>query len=162
MAARKPSEAAPAPGSARKGVERGPRHHARALALQGLYGWLLAGGEAGAIGTQLLTSEQAAKVDVDFFREILGGSIAAAEESRRQLSGLLDRPVASLSPVEHAILLLGAYELSCRPEIPYRVTLNEAIELAKSFGGTDGFRYVNGVLDKLAARLRPAEAQARA
>lgn len=161
MAARKASDAPAEGATPRKGIERGPRYHARALAVQGLYGWLLAGGEPEAIGTQLLTPEQVAKVDVEFFREILGGSIAAAEESRRRLSGLLDRPVASLSPVEHAILLLGAYELSCRPEIPYRVTLNEAVELAKSFGGTDGFRYVNGVLDKLAALVRPDEARAR-
>jgi N utilization substance protein B len=167
MAAKKPSESAaqatmdaPA-GAARargRSTERGVRHHARALALQGLYGWLLAGGEADKIGTQLLTEEQIAKVDVPFFREILGGTIGAAEELRTQFADLVDRPVAALSPVEHALLLMGAYEFRFRPEIPFRVTINEAIELAKSFGGTDGFRYVNGVLDKLAARLRPADA----
>lgn len=137
--------------------ERGERYHTRALALQGLYGWLLAGGDAGAIGTQLLTTEQLAKVDAVFFREVLGGTIAAADELRAEIAGLVDRPVAALSPVEHALLLMGAYELKYRPEIPYRVAINEAIELAKSFGGTDGFRYVNGVLDKLAARLRSVE-----
>jgi N utilization substance protein B len=151
-----------APGERRpRPRERGVRHHARALALQGLYGWLLAGGDADAIGTQLLTAEQASKVDVAFFREILGGTIGAAEELRSEFAGLIDRPVASLSPVEHALLLMGTYELKYRPEIPYRVSINEAIELAKSFGGTDGFRYVNGVLDKLVARLRSAEAAAR-
>jgi len=138
-------------------ADRGERYHTRALALQGLYGWLLAGGDAGAIGTQLLTGEQLAKVDAVFFREVLGGTIAAADDLRAEFSGLVDRPVAALSPVEHALLLMGAYELKYRPEIPYRVAINEAIELAKSFGGTDGFRYVNGVLDKLAARLRGAE-----
>jgi len=168
MAAKKPSDdAAPAAAAARaatgaaprrvRPAERGERYHTRALALQGLYGWLLAGGDAGAIGTQLLTGEQLAKVDVVFFREVLGGTIAAADELRAEISDLLDRPVAALSPVEHALLLMGAYELKYRPEIPYRVAINEAIELAKSFGGTDGFRYVNGVLDKLAARLRSAE-----
>jgi len=140
--------------------DRSVRRHARALALQGLYGWLLAGGDAETIGTQLLTAEHLAKVDVPFFREILGGTIGAAEELRREFATLVDRPVAVLSPVEHALLLMGAYELKYRPEIPYRVAINEAIELAKSFGGTDGFRYVNGVLDKLAARLRSAETQA--
>jgi N utilization substance protein B len=138
-------------------AERGERYHTRALALQGLYGWLLAGGEADAIGTQLLTSEQLAKVDVVFFRELLGGTIAAAPGLREEFAGFVDRPVAALSPVEHALLLMGTYELKYRPEIPYRVAINEAIELAKSFGGTDGFRYVNGVLDKLAARLRSVE-----
>ncbi len=170
MAVKKPSEA-PAPAQAdappiaerasgRSG-ERGVRHHARALALQGLYGWLLAGGEADQIGTQLLTEEQLAKVDVPFFREVLGGTVSAAPELRAQFADLVDRPVAALSPIEHALLLMGAYELRYRPEIPFRVTINEAIELAKSFGGTDGFRYVNGVLDKLAMRLRPDEAKGR-
>ena len=73
----------------------------------------------------------------------------------------LDRDVAALSPVEHAILLIGSYELQHRVEIPYRVVINEAVELAKSYGGTDGFRYVNGVLDKLAAQLRTTEGAAR-
>ncbi len=163
MAAKTPSDTALAAGAPaappRRGrsAERSPRYHARALALQGLYGWLLAGGDAAAIGTQLLTEEQLAKVDVAFFRELLAGTVAAASGLRTDIAPLIDRPVAALSPVEHAVLLLGAYELKCRPEIPYRVAINEAIELAKSFGGTDGFRYVNGVLDKLAARLRSEE-----
>jgi len=155
-----PSDAPAAPaGAARRprATERGARYHARALALQGLYGWLLAGGEATAIATQLLTVEQRAKVDVDYFREILAATIEAAQPLRAELADCLDRPVAALSPVEHAVLLLAGYELKYRPEIPYRVSINEAIELAKSFGGTDGFRYVNGVLDKLAARLRSVE-----
>ena len=71
----------------------------------------------------------------------------------------LDRPAQSLSPVEHALLLIGAYELTACPDIPYRVVINEAVELAKSYGGTDGHKYVNGVLDKLAAQVRPAEAR---
>lgn len=153
-------EPGPTPSAGRmRAGERSVRRHARALALQGLYGWLLAGGEADAVGTQLLSAEQLAKVDVPFFRELLGGTIGAAEELRQEFAPLIDRPVAVLSPVEHALLLMGAYELKYRPEIPYRVVINEAIELAKSFGGTDGFRYVNGVLDKLAARLRSAEMQ---
>lgn len=156
-----PSEAAVAgPAGARagaRGAERGLRHHARALALQGLYGWLVAGGQAETICAQLLTPEQLAKVDVAYFREILAGTIAAAEDLRGEFTALIDRPIAELSPVEHALLLMGAYELKHRPEIPFRVSINEAIELAKSFGGTDGYRYVNGVLDKLAARLRVLE-----
>ena len=83
--------------------------------------------------------------------------MAAAEELRGELAGLIDRPIAELSPVEHAVLLLGAYELKHRLEIPYRVAINEAIEVAKRYGGTDGHRYVNGVLDKLAARVRSGE-----
>jgi N utilization substance protein B len=138
-------------------LRRSERYHTRALALQGLYGWLLAAGEADAIGAQLLTAEQRAKVDAEYFNAVLAGTIAAAPQLRTDFAPLLDRPVHALSPVEHALLLMGAYELRFRPEIPYRVVINEAIELAKSFGGTDGFRYVNGVLDKLAAQLRSVE-----
>jgi len=158
-----PTPSDPAGGAAARprSAERGARHHARALALQGLYGWLLAGGQAQALAAQLLTEEQRGKVDVAFFEQLLGGTIGAAAELRAQFADLVDRPVANLSPVEHALLLMGAYEFAFHPEIPYRVTINEAIELAKSFGGTDGYRYVNGVLDKLAVRLRGAEAAAR-
>ena len=74
----------------------------------------------------------------------------------------LDRPLKELSPIERGILLLGAYELAHQPDVPYKVVINEAVELAKSFGGTDGYKYVNGVLDKLAAKLRAAEIKARA
>ncbi len=155
------SNEAPAAAPRPHGAERGARHHARALALQGLYGWLLAGGQAEAIGAQLLTEEQRGKVDAAFFQQVLAGTIGAAVELRAQFADLVDRPVANLSPVEHALLLMGAYEFRFHPEIPYRVTINEAIELAKSFGGTDGYRYVNGVLDKLAVRMRGAEAAAR-
>lgn len=139
----------------------GPRHHARALALQGLYAWLLAGGNAADIACQLLDEEQRGKVDTLFFEQLLTDTIAAAPLLRADFAGLLDRPVAALSPVEHALLLLGTYELRFRPEIPVRVSINEAVELAKSYGGTDGFRYINGVLDKLAARLRTGAAAAQ-
>lgn len=150
-----PDASTPTPSGARRA-----RRHARALALQGLYGWLLAGGDAETIGARLLTAEQLAKVDVVFFRQLLCGTIGAAEELREEFADLIDRPATALSPVEHALLLMGAYELKYRPEIPYKVAINEAIELAKTYGGTDGFRYVNGVLDKLAARLRGAASQA--
>jgi N utilization substance protein B len=73
------------------------------------------------------------------------------------LQPFLDRPAKTVSPIEHALLLIGGWELAHCPEIPYRVVINEAVELAKSYGGTDGYKYVNGVMDKLAAQLRPAE-----
>ena len=84
----------------------------------------------------------------------------AADELRDCFEPLLSRPVAELSPIEHAILLLGAYELRQNIDTPYRVVINEAIELAKGYGGTDGHKFVNGVLDKLAARIRPEEVEA--
>jgi len=161
MAVKSPTSeaAAPVASSPTPAGARRARRHARALALQGLYGWLLAGGDAETIAARLLTAEQLAKVDAVFFRELLCGTIGVAEQLREEFADLIDRPAASLSPVEHALLLMGAYELKYRPEIPYKVAINEAIELAKTYGGTDGFRYVNGVLDKLAARLRGAEAR---
>jgi len=142
--------------------EQGPRHKARALALQGLYGWIVGGGDAASIGAHLLTPEQSARLDIGYFHDLLGGTIARADTLRAGFQGLLDRPVAVLSPVEHALLLLGSYELVHHPEVPYRVVINEAVELAKSFGGTDGHKYVNGVLDKAAGVLRPVEVQAKA
>ncbi len=80
---------------------------------------------------------------------------------QEQLQAYLDRPFAELSPIEASVLLAGAFELSNYPQTPYRVIINESIELAKAYGGTDGHKYVNGVLDKLAARLRPAEVEAK-
>ncbi len=85
------------------------------------------------------------------------GGLAKSAELEQQIQTCLDRPLKELSPVEFAILLLGAYELSDHPETPYRVVINEAVELAKTYGGSDGHKYVNGVLDKLAARMRSPE-----
>jgi N utilization substance protein B len=95
------------------------------------------------------------------YHELLNGALDGAEALRAEFSPHLDRGVAVLSPIEHGILLLATYELKHRAEIPYRVVINEAVELAKSFGGTEGFKYVNGVLDKVAAQLRPQEVAAR-
>lgn len=92
-----------------------------------------------------------------FFSDLLRGGLAKSAELEQQIQTCLDRPLKELSPVEFAILLLGAYELSDHPETPYRVVINEAVELAKTYGGSDGHKYVNGVLDKLAARMRSSE-----
>ena len=91
------------------------------------------------------------------FTQIFLGAIAESDALCAALTPLLDRPLAELSPVERGVLLLGAYELAHCPAVPYRVIINEAVELAKSFGGTDGHKFVNGVLEKLAASLRPVE-----
>jgi len=152
-----------------RGGGRSARRRARELALQGLYQWLVGGQDAAAIEGHLLEGHEsndaeqlAANTDVGHYREVLHGAIDGADELRRTFSVHLDRGVEALSPIEHAILLIGTYELKERVEIPYRVVINEAVELAKSFGGTDGFKYVNGVLDKVAGQLRPAEFAPRA
>jgi transcription antitermination protein NusB len=133
------------------------RHKARELALQGLYQWLLAREQAQEIRAQLAEFKGYDKADAKYLRLLLDGTIADAAELEAAFGPLLDRPVDELSPVERGVLLLGAYELAHVPEVPYRVVINEAVELAKSYGGTDGHKYVNGVLDKLAAKWRAAE-----
>jgi N utilization substance protein B len=134
------------------------RHRAREFALQGLYGWLLAGGDCAAIADRLKSSPGYGHADEAYFLELMQGTTGSAQALRAQFEGAIDRPLADLSPIEHSILLIATYELVHRPEVPHKVVINEAIELAKDFGGSEGFRYVNGVLDKLAARIRPHEA----
>jgi N utilization substance protein B len=159
----KASPVAPqAGGDARaRGSGRSARRRAREFALQGVYEWLVGGQDLAAVEGHLADAEGFERADRDHFREVLHGVIDGAEALREQFVGFIDRRPELLSPVEHGILLIGTYELQQRPEIPYRVVINEAVELAKSFGGTDGFKYVNGVLDKVAARLRPHEAPSR-
>jgi len=137
------------------------RHKARELALQGLYQWLLAEEHAQEIRTHLAEFKGYAKADQNYLGQLLNGVIADAGELEAAFAPLLDRPVDELSPVERGVLLIGTYELAHMPEVPYRVVINEAVELAKSYGGTDGHKYVNGVLDKLSARLRPDEVRTR-
>ena len=137
------------------------RHKARELALQGLYQWLLAEERVDEIRAHLAEFKGYDKADQEYLDLLLNGVIADAAELDLAFSPLLDRPVDELSPVERGVLLIGAYELAHVPDVPYRVVINEAVELAKSYGGTDGHKYVNGVLDKLAAKLRPGEIRAR-
>jgi len=136
---------------------RTPRHRAREFALQGLYQWLLANEDAGAIDANIREAHGFDKADAEHFNALLHGTIKQAQTLRENLAPLIDRPIEQLSPVEHAALLIGAYELANHIEIPYKVVINEAVELTKSFGGIDGHKYVNGVLDKFAAKVRNAE-----
>lgn len=137
------------------------RHKARELALQGLYQWLLAEEHADEIRAHLAEFKGYDKADQKYLGRLLNGVIADAAELEAAFGPLLDRPVDELSPVERGVLLIGTYELAHAPDVPYKVVINEAVELAKSYGGTDGHKYVNGVLDKLAANLRSAELKAR-
>ncbi|MGF6276086.1 N utilization substance protein B [Massilia sp. UYP11] len=139
---------------------RTPRHRAREFALQGLYQWLLNNESAQVVSTNIRGAHGFDKADSEFFSALLNGAISTSVELREAIAPLIDRTITELSPIEHAVLLLGAYELKNHPEVPYRVVINEAVELTKSFGGIDGHKYVNGVLDKLASRLRPDEVAA--
>ncbi len=139
---------------------RSPRHRAREFALQGLYQWLLNNEDSGAIEAHIREAHGFDKADREHFDSLLHGAINQSIALREEIAPLIDRGIAELSPIEHAALLIGAYELKNHIEIPYRVVINEAVELTKSFGGLDGHKYVNGVLDKLAARLRSTEVAA--
>jgi N utilization substance protein B len=145
----------PAPASA--GARRSPRRRAREYALQGLYQWLVAGGSEREIAEHVASDEHFARADAEYFRSLLSRTISGAPSLDALVAEEIDRPLSELAPVEHGILLLATHELREEPEVPCRVIVNEAIELAKSFGGTDGYKYVNGVLDRIARRLRSAE-----
>ena len=130
--------------------------------MQGLYQLRLARSPAADVRMQLVESSAWAKADEAYFDELWRGLAERAGEVVERLAPVLDRAPAELSPIEWAILAIGAWELEARPEIPYRVVINEAVELAKTYGGTDGHKFVNGVLDKLAARVRADEVEANA
>jgi N utilization substance protein B len=136
---------------------KSPRRRAREFALQGLYQWLVAGNEVAAIEAHLASVAGFEKADHVLFAALLRGTIEDAVALQALVTPHLDRPYSELSPVERAVLLLATREFEHHVETPYKVVLNEAIELAKSYGGTDGYKYVNGVLDKLAVQLRAAE-----
>jgi N utilization substance protein B len=138
-------------------MARNSRRRAREFALQGLYQWQLAKSEPATIAAELAQAQGYDKLDAGYFQQLLHGVVGAAPELEAALAPCLDRKFAQLSPVERAILLIAGYELAHLAEVPYRVVINEAVELAKAYGGTDGYKFVNGVLDKLAPRLRPGE-----
>jgi N utilization substance protein B len=143
------------------GGARKSRRKSREFVVQGLYQWSLTASPVEEIERQLREEKSFASVDAEHFSTLLRGAISRAAELDELLQPHLDRTVKELSPVEHAILRLAGYEMQHHPEIPYRVVINEAVELAKSFGGTDGHKFVNGVLDKLAAQVRVAEVRAK-
>jgi transcription antitermination protein NusB len=142
------------------GTRRSTRRRSRELALQGLYQWQLARKDPIMIAAEIAEREDFQKADTAYFRTLLNGAIDNAEELEARIAPHLDRRIQELSPIERSILLLGGYELMRELEVPYRVVINEAVELAKIYGGTDGHKFVNGVLDKLAPELRELEVSA--
>jgi len=142
---------------------RSARRRARELTLQALYSWLVQSrteddlSELGAIEAHLRDDPEFTQADQKWFQLLWQGCTRNANELREAFMPFVDRPIEELSPVEHGVLLIGTFELTHQVEVPYRVAINEAVELAKSFGGTDGFKFINGVLDKVAAQTRPAE-----
>jgi N utilization substance protein B len=133
------------------------RHHA----VQAIYQWQMAGHDVSEVENQILETEDPKSFEVDYFKDLLHGVPANLDELDAGLKDCVDRSIDSVDPVERAILRLGAYEMSYHPEVPYRVVINEAVELAKIFGAEQGHKYVNGVLDKLARKVRKAESGKR-
>lgn len=149
MSADKPSRAA--------GTGRGSRQISRELVLRALYERLSAGTDFPGLVGFAEESREYTEANTSFFRELLEGVLKQMSALDTVLEPHLDRPVSELSPVEHAALLIGAYELSHSLNVPYKVCINESVNLAKSYGGTDGHKFVNGVLDKLARVARAVE-----
>jgi len=141
--------------------KKSSRRRSRELAVQGMYQWQLSGKDPAMIAAELAETQDFGKSDAGYFRTLLNGAIDNAAKLEAEIAPFLDRAFKDLSPVERGILLLGGYELMRELEVPYRVVINEAVELAKVYGGTDGHKFVNGVLDKLATRLRSVEVDAR-
>jgi len=138
-----------------------PRSMARRLALQALYQWQVSGQTAADISAQFAEDQNLKGAERGYYEELLAQVPAHAGELDEHLKPMLDRPLHEVDPVERAILRIGAYELAYRRDIPYRVVINEAIELAKVFGGEQGHKYVNSILDGVAKTVRPEEVAAK-
>lgn len=136
------------------------RSQARSHAVQALYQWQMNDGNISAIADQFVAANPDSDFDVDYFRELLSGVTGNLNRLDAALTPYLDRAIASVDPVERAVLRLGAYELADKMEIPYKVVINEAVELAKTYGADQSHKYINGVLDKVAQDLRAVEVQA--
>jgi transcription antitermination protein NusB len=138
-------------------AKSGARSVARKLALQALYRWQLNESPWQDLISEFAASEDFEKADRDYFTELVQQIVSERAALDADLGPYLDRPTAQLDPIEHAVLLIGTHELRSRPEVPYRVVINEAVSLAKRFGATDGHKFVNAVLDRAARNLRPHE-----
>lgn len=146
---------------------RGARPLARAFALCAIYEWLVTGEDMSVVDSNILTlvtdgldADDFAKCDKEYYRELIVGISKEKSALENEIAAVLDRDLARVSFVERSVLLIAVYEMKNRLEVPYKVIINEAVQLAKVFGGNDGYKYVNGVLDKLAHKLRPDEMKA--
>ena len=137
------------------------RSMARQRAVQALYTWEMSHNDLSDIEQQFLIEQDMKNVDKKYFKELLHKIPACTDELDEQINQHLDRPMKEVDPVERAIMRLGIYEMKHRPDIPYKVVINESVELAKTFGAEEGFKYVNSILDGAAKILRAVEVEAR-
>ncbi len=154
-----PSRPCPTGPDRRKAAARSARTRAREFALQGLYQHFVGASNVATIDQFTRELQGFGKADAAHFDALLHGCIELADDLDALIVPLLDRELGQISPIEHGCMWIGAYELLKCPDVPWRVVLNECIELAKEFGGTDGHKYINAVLNGLAPRLRAAEVQ---
>ncbi len=148
------------PTGAKKAAHKSGRSRARGFALQALYQHLVGRNDAEHIDAFTRDLSGFNKADAAHFDALLHGCVAQAAELDALIAPLLDRQWLEISPIEHGVMWIGAYEFKHCPEVPWRVVINECVELAKEFGGTDGHKYVNGILNSLAPQLRPLEVEA--
>ena len=134
---------------------RGGRSRARELIVQSLYQMQISGHDETELKTQFHERPDYKSVDQPYFDEVLGAVIAALADLEKKIDEFADRPVDQLDPIEKGILLLGIYELDAKPDVPYKVVINECVNLAKRFGAVDGHKYINALLDSAAGKLRP-------
>ena len=140
-----------------EGIDLAARSRARRRALQAVYAWQLAGTPMPAVIEQFKHEQEMQVADLEYFEDLVRGVAARCENLDAALLPLLDREIERVDPIERAILRIAAYELLQRPDVPYRVVINEAVEICKRFGADFGHSYVNGVLDQLAAGARQSE-----
>jgi N utilization substance protein B len=133
------------------------RRKARKMALQALYQWQVAETPVHELLAQFAVDQDLSKIDREYFSEVVRGVTTNKSDLDATLETCIDREIAKMTPIELTILRMGAFELSHRIDVPYRVVINEGVELAKAFGAADGHKYVNGVLDKLSKQLRATE-----
>lgn len=138
------------------------RTNARKAAVQALYQWQMTGQNLNDIEQQFAEEDRLKNVQKSYFKDLLHGVFVHVDELDEAMKNFVDRSVDTIDPVERAILRLGAYELMYKPEMPYRVVINEAINLAKEFGADGSHRYINGVMDKVAQGKRQIEIKAKA
>jgi N utilization substance protein B len=138
------------------------RHKARRLATQALYAWQMGGQDLEDIDEQFQLDHDMSKVDQEYFTELLHKVPANLQELDEHIIPLLDRDLNQVDPTERAILRLGTYEMAFRPDIPYKVVINEGVELTKTFGAEDGHKFINSILDGIARKLRSGEVKAAA
>lgn len=140
-----------------EGIDLAARSRARRRALQAIYAWQIGGSRMHAVIEQFRHEQDMEVADLEYFEDLLNGVERNVEAIDDALKPYVDREVGQIDPIERAVLRLAAYELKYRPDVPYRVVINEAIEVTKRFGADHGHSYVNGVLDKLASTLRTTE-----